>query len=413
VDIVKRTCVFIFFCLCFFVAVFVVEGGEVSPLLVITDLRTVGGEASIAEARAFSEFCRQEIEKTGMFRVVSRSSMMSVLEANAFPLPCHERACFVRMGRMLGADQVLAGFLQRHSEMVEITLRLIDVKKSQFKKTVYHTAPHLSTDDLLSEWGRNIVWETFSIDPSQMAERAESASEGLEPKKPQIPDSVKYKYEGMTYIPAGEVIVGSNNGDECEQPSHTMFVEAFYIGTYEVTNQEYREFVDATGHRVPRHWAGGRIPRGMEKHPVYWVSYEDAEDYSAWKGGRLPTEVEWERAAKGGSTYPFPWGYEFDKNRANTWEAGRGGTTPVGSYPLGASPFGVEDMAGNVFEWVADFYGPYPGSKAVEKEFDKHLRVLRGGSWNFNDYYARTTHRLPRSGGERSRSFGFRLVREN
>ena len=122
--------------------------------------------------------------------------------------------------------------------------------------------------------------------------------------------------------------------------------------------------------------------------------------------------MEWERAAKGSENSLYPWGNKFDANRANTWEASRGGTVAIGSYPMGASPFGVEDMAGNVFEWVSGFFEPYPGAKADLPEFNQHFRILRGGAWNFNDYYARTTHRFARSGGERNRSYGFRMAKD-
>lgn len=380
----------------------------VPPLLVITDLRTVGGESSFAEARAFSEFARKEIEKTGQYRVISRSSMMSIVKANSFQLPCHELVCFVRLGRLLGADEVMAGYLQRQGDFLEITLRLIDVNEARFKKTVYHTAPNLPPDDLLGEWGLGIVYELFEIDADLLQTMGEEDQAG----QPKIPDRIKFKYPGMAYIPAGETIIGSNNGDVCEYPPHAVFVDAFYIGTYEVTNQEYEKFVKATGHRAPSHWVGGRIPRGLDTHPVTWVSYEDAEAYCQWKDGRLPTEEEWERAARGNKLMKFPWGESFDKTKANTWEAGNGETVPVGAYPKGKSPFGVEDMAGNVFEWVSGFFTAYPGAKVRLKDYDKHLRVLRGGSWNFNDYYARTSHRFARSGGERSRSFGFRIARD-
>ncbi|MGC9326029.1 MAG: formylglycine-generating enzyme family protein, partial [Candidatus Hinthialibacter sp.] len=108
----------------------------------------------------------------------------------------------------------------------------------------------------------------------------------------------------------------------------------------------------------------------------------------------------------------YPWGQEFDEDLANTWLSGRRSTAPVGSYPLGASPFGVQDMAGNVFEWVDGFFAPYPGSGVRLSESEKRYRILRGGSWNFSEYYARTTHRFARPGGDKSRSFGFRLARD-
>jgi len=390
--------------------------GEVPsiPLLVITDLRTIGDEVSVAEASAFSEFIRQQIETSGKYRVLSRSSMMAILKANAFPLPCYELPCFAAMGRLLGADQVLAGNLQRRGSTVDITLRLIDVQKVKFMNTVYRSSPSVPVEQLMGEWGLEIIGEAFHVDLKKLA--LETASHEALPTvghtDATIPDSVKNKYPGMIYIPAGEVVMGSDEGDACEQPPHSVRVKAFYIGKFEVTNKEYEEFVRAAGRNPPFHWSGGVIPPGLENHPVTWVSYEDAEAYCAWCGARLPTEAEWERAAKDYQPRVYPWGDTFDSNRANTWEAGRGDTSPAGSYYQGASPFGVEDMAGNAFEWVAGFFEPYPGAQTHLEDYDKHLRVLRGGSWNFNAYYARATHRFARSGGEKGRSYGFRIARE-
>ncbi len=384
------------------------------PLLVITDLRVVGDESSIAEANAFSEFIRREIERTGLYRVLSRSSMISILKAHKFPLPCHEIECFAAMGKLLDADQVLAGNILRHGENIEITLRLIEVNKVRFLNTVYRKSSNVSREEFLGEWGRRILIELFKIDPEQFETSMETSLPAPTPTKTsqQILKEKQSKYPGMMYIPAGEVVVGSNDGDVCEQPPHIVYVKEFYIGQYEVTNREYQEFVNETGHRAPPHWEGGTMPEEVADHPVVWVSYSDAEAYCEWRGGRLPSEAEWERAAKGDRARTYPWGDRFVADYANTWESGRGSTAPVGSYPLGSSPFKVEDMAGNVFEWVAGFFEPYPGATVKLDDYDKHLRVMRGGSWNFNAYYARTTHRFARSGGERGRDYGFRLARD-
>lgn len=388
------------------------EEPAIPPLLVITDLRIVGNEASEAEARSFSDFLRTEIERTGIYRILSRSSMVAILKSKSFPFPCYDLPCFAAMGKLLGADEVLAGNLKRWGRSVEITLRRIDVKEENFIKTVDQTAAGIDSAGLMGAWGRQLISDTFDIDPRKLAPPGEEATiTHVDARSYSLPDSIVNKYPGMVYIPAGTVIVGSNSGDPCEIPPHKVSVEAYYIGKYEVTNEEYRDFVIDGNHAVPSHWVGNTIPPGLEKHPVTWISFEDAEAYCIWKGGRLPTEMEWERAAHGEIQRLYPWGNEFDPNRANTWQSGRRGTAPVGSYPLGSSPFGIEDMAGNVFEWVDGFYEPYPGARISFSETEKHNRILRGGSWNFSEYYARTTHRFARSGGDKSRSFGFRMVK--
>lgn len=389
------------------------EDIQLSPLLVITDLRPMDEQTSVTEAQAFSEFIRREVDRTGLYRVLSRASMLAILKANSFPYPCHELPCFSAMGRLLGADQVMAGYFKRQGAQIEITLRVIDVKAAAFIKTVHRLGSNLTSSEMMGEWGRQVISETFQIEEKLLGEEAGVESSNPGAAKPDaIPEAIKNKYPGMIYIPAGWTVIGSNSGDPGEIPPHKVYVEAFYLGRYEITNQEYAEFVQATGHATPRHWTGGPIPAGLENHPVNWVSFADAEAYCLWKGGRLPTEEEWEYAAHGPKPRLYPWGDTFDSNRANTWESSRHDTAPVGSYPQGESPLGVEDMAGNVFEWVNSFFRPYPGTKIHLQEFDRHLRVLRGGSWNFSAYYARTTHRFARSGAEIGRSFGFRLARD-
>jgi formylglycine-generating enzyme required for sulfatase activity len=143
-----------------------------------------------------------------------------------------------------------------------------------------------------------------------------------------------------------------------EVPQATVEVEAFAIDLCPVTNLEYQEFCVATGHPRPRFWHGPSPPPGMLDHPVVDVNRVDAEQYAAWIGKRLPTELEWEKAARGTQGQMFPWGNEFDPD-ACCWNPERAPldvirTAPVGSHPSGASPYGVMDMAGNVAEWCAD-----------------------------------------------------------
>src|SRR5262249_259109 len=141
---------------------------------------------------------------------------------------------------------------------------------------------------------------------------------------------------------------------------------------YPVTNQEYRQFLDETGHTsLPTSWVFGAFPSDRANHPVYTITPGDAEAYAGWlsvrtgRRFRLPTEVEWEYAARGRDEREFPWGDSFDAAKANTVELRLLSTTPVGMFSQGASPFGLLDLAGNVEEYVADVYEPYPGGPLV------------------------------------------------
>lgn len=177
-----------------------------------------------------------------------------------------------------------------------------------------------------------------------------------------------------------------------EVPRHEVHVAAFRIGRYPVTNGEYLRYVlDEPGAERPSAWAHGIYPVGADNQPVYTVSPAGADAYAAWLAARtgrrfrLPTEAEWEYAASGGDGRQFPWGDTWDPTRANTAEAGPLTATPVGIHVEGNAPCGAADMAGNVEEYVADDYRPYPGADVVHDDLiDTHgpvYRVARGGSY--------------------------------
>src|SRR5574341_147210 len=196
----------------------------------------------------------------------------------------------------------------------------------------------------------------------------------------------------MVIIRGGEFLVGNNGrsddgpGDEDERPAHRVTLKVFRIDTYETTNAMYDAFVRATRRAPPFHWSDGRYPGGKPDHPVVYVSWYDADAYCRWAGKRLPTEAEWERAARGDEGRRFPWGHAFSPLKANTpqyWlsQHASGDTLPVGSFPEGRTPEGVEDLAGNVYEWVEDWYQPYPGNQHPNVHYGTKNKVLRGGSW--------------------------------
>lgn len=156
-----------------------------------------------------------------------------------------------------------------------------------------------------------------------------------------------------------------------EAPLRTVALTAYRIDKYPVTNQKYAEFVRATGHQSPSHWRGTDPPSRILDHPVTHVNRADARAFARWAGKRLPTAAEWEKAARGTDGRLFPWGDTFDQDLCHFDCGGSqppAGTASVTAHPLGASPFGVMDMAGNVLEWCED--GPGPGSG-----------YMKGGCW--------------------------------
>ncbi len=205
----------------------------------------------------------------------------------------------------------------------------------------------------------------------------------------------------MTYIPAGEFIMGTFERHKDERPTHVVYVDDFYIDRYEVTNDDYKKFVTLTGHFAPDHWQGPEAAeKGFGTHPVVYVSWYDAYSYCKWSGKRLLREWEWEKAARGTDGRSYPWGNKFDLNKSNNpvrWgailpgsgeeeddrgkEQQAGGTMPVGSFKNGVSPYGIFDMSGNVWEWIDEYYISHPGNDTVSPEFSNKYRLMKGGSW--------------------------------
>lgn len=182
----------------------------------------------------------------------------------------------------------------------------------------------------------------------------------------------------MISIPGGEFSMGRDDGNDYEKPVHSVNVESFLVDKYEVTNEQYSQFVRQTRHQPPRHWPNGQYQIGKATLPVVNVSWYDAKDYCEWAGKRLPTEEEWEFAARGKDGRLYPYGNQWKPRFSNAKEVGLDEPQPVGSYPDGASPFGVLDMAGNAAEWTASDYKPYPKSPAGPQEGNK---IIRGGGF--------------------------------
>ncbi len=222
-------------------------------------------------------------------------------------------------------------------------------------------------------------------------------------------------------VPAGSVFMGNDQrpsggpAPPDEVPRHTVDVNAFELTATPVTNAQYAAFVRATGHVAPIDWDGG-TPPGHQDHPVTHVDWHDATAFCRWAGGRLPTEAEWERAARGVDGRLYPWGEDPpDDGRAHAFHGlKRGSTAPVGAAPGGASPYGLLDMAGNVWEWVSSAYRPYPydaGDGREDPESDES-RALRGGSYaSLTHGHLRCARRSASRPGRRSAHIGFRVAR--
>ena len=210
------------------------------------------------------------------------------------------------------------------------------------------------------------------------------------------------------WIPSGKFFMGAKRGNKDEKPVRSVQLDGFYLDVCLVTNEQYARFVRATG---LQDW---KPPTGYADHPVVGVNWANAKAYCDWAGKRLPTEAEWEKGARGTDDRDYPWGKDYAIGNANALGAGYSSTAPVGIFPSGKSPYGALDMAGNVWEWVADWYDAnyyLRGNSSNPKGPDRgEHRVVRGGSWICHANYLRCTKRDHHPEAYRSRFIGFRCV---
>jgi len=294
-----------------------------------------------------------------------------------------------------------------------------------------------SPADAIAEVAAKSVWSRYGtadipkepepLDPAEFAARFDLESIG-----PQGPDQIvqyRHRRTGMLFVlvPGGPFPMGSNYADiytnlqvmesarrgraeqkyfDSEQPQAQIYVSPFFIGVYEVTNAEYKLFLEDSragkvspdcewpvaappAHHVPYLWQNPAFPFWDDRQPVVGITWLDAWAFARWMGGRLPTEAEWEKAARGTDGRIWPWGNRFDSMRANSAESANHRTLPVGTYPGGRSVYGCYDMAGNVGEFVIDAHdvNTYRFRAArdpclLAREPATELRVTRGGRWN-------------------------------
>ncbi len=249
-----------------------------------------------------------------------------------------------------------------------------------------------------------------------------------------LPPEKWKELDSMVTVPGGDFLMGTNldRTDPQDHPQHKVRVHAYQIDKYPVTNAQYARFVAATGHRPPSSWKNGRIPDKELLRPVTLVDWYDAVAYAKWAGKRLPTEAEFEKAGRGTDGRRWPWGDKMDPDRLNTYY-NVNSTSDVTAYANGASPYGVMGMAGNVDEWVADDFAPYPGSDAPSDMFQgkigraataedqsmkvvtlvpvkERYKVLRGGSWKSDPFSTALYHRNFAFPNYASDFYGFRCA---
>ncbi len=215
----------------------------------------------------------------------------------------------------------------------------------------------------------------------------------------------------MVSIPAGTFMMGRNNATDPEEtPAHSVTVAAFQMDRRPVTNARYAQYVNSSGHAAPSGWVNGAPPQGQEDWPATGVAWDEAAAYCSALGFRLPTEAEWEYGARGTDGRLYPWGNTFSPALTNSAEANLDHPEEVGAHRDDASPFQLLDMSGNVWQWTADAYAPYPGHRATFA-IPADAKAIRGGSYKSDKLHVTTTTRNLDHASSRSTTIGFRCAK--
>ena len=390
-------------------------------------------------------------------QVMTRENMLVLLKEMG-KKECTEGDCEVETARNIGADFVVSGSVVRTAATLVVALKLHETKGGSLLTTDQIEAT--SQSDLqhqLREHGRSLVANNLGPHPAALQvpsaylQDPEPETAGPPPPRP-TPQPARGCAANQVSIPGGTFAMG--DGELNAGPVHQVTLAAYCMDKTEVTVGGFRACVQAGGCRAPSATVEWKdyTPEdkakwsqfctwgesGLDQHPINCVDWNQATEYCKWTGGRLPSEAEWEYAARGNDSRNYPWGNEEpDATRLNAcgdecawmgrehldeaWEAMYPGddgwlvTALVGSYPKGASPFGVLDMAGNVWEWTADTFADYSEQLATNPQrsrSDAPPRVIRGGGWNDKDpAKVRTAMRLGLAPGIRIFDLGFRCAR--
>ena len=236
---------------------------------------------------------------------------------------------------------------------------------------------------------------------------------------PKLPATITGKDgASMVLVPAGEFTMGSDEGDDDEQPVHRVFLDSFYLDMFEVTNGRFAKFVAAIQSEPPWGFADQETPVVRADHPVRWVNWLEATGYCLWAGKRLPTEAEWEKAARGPEGRVYPWGTEPPTPAHAVFGLKEGTETvsPIGNRDLGRSPYGAHDLAGNLYEWVADWYDEsiYTRQPTINPRgpVEGTTKGQRGGSYINSPYRLRTSFRTKSDPTEHDPHVGFRCAQD-
>lgn len=390
------------------------EEAEGKPRIAVLPFSDTNEQSKTAGyGEAVSRMLMTGIINGSVFRIVERSKIEMIMNEQKFQISgAVNPETAKRIGELYAVDYLLFGSVAKFGYTIESDIRLVDTESGEAMLAENASANSESTlRSMVQELVRKVENRyRLKIQPP-VVPPVVLTQPAVDPK----PFPPRFgSTEGMISIPAGQFTMGSSasNAPYDEKPVHTVYVNAFYIDIIEVTNKQYKNFLDDTNHKKPAYWSNSRFNK--PDFPVVGVTWEDAQAYAAWAGKRLPTEAEWEYAARGGlPNAKFPWGDDGAKGRACFGKPYTHGVPEnVSSYS--ANGFKLFDMAGNVSEWCSDWYRADSYKDAQSNNptgpSNTNSKVIRGGSWYEDDYYLRCSARKGMSPTTNSNAVGFRCV---
>lgn len=332
---------------------------------------------------SLADYLSVAITRDGNFEVVDRENLQLITKEQKL-----NQAVFIdqnnakRLGELYGVDAFIYGGITRRSDgIIVASLKMLNIYNG------------------VIEWADLIKLDgnAAMIKPGPSGGRSAQRKRG------------KGALAGMVFISPGEFVMGTNGDPKQSNPRRRVKLPGYYIEINEVTNRDYAVFVKKRRYRKPHYWGGKSYPQGEGGRPVVGVSWEDARLYCRFMRKRLPTEAEWEKAARGNQGVVFAWGGKtFVMGYTVSRESRHRAPVPVSQKTRDISPYGVRFMAGNVREWVAGAYRPYPGGSFSAP---KGQRVIRGGSWAKDRRSARTFHREGSTPNNAWPDVGFRCAK--